>query len=69
MMTLPGDAVRIPYVADVNHEVVEEVGRPQPLEVAQNDLFGRVVVRNPLVDDGGSAGPPSGCNTGRYSAR
>src|SRR5439155_8379281 len=43
-------------VAHVDPEVVEEVGRPQPLEVLEDDLFSAVVVRAPellgrLADD------------------
>ena len=35
-------------VLDADREVVEEVRRPQPLEVLADDLLGRLVVRHPL---------------------
>ena len=53
---LADDAVGEGVVAHVDPEVVEEVGRPQPLEVLEDDLFSAVVVRAPellgrLADD------------------
>ncbi len=36
-------------VADVDPEVVEEIGVPQPVEVVQDGLLARVVVVDPLV--------------------
>jgi hypothetical protein len=49
---LADHAVREAVVLDVDDEVVEEVRRIQPLEVADRRLLGLVVPRNPDVSDG-----------------
>ncbi len=46
---LADDAVRERVVLDPDGQVIEEVGRPQPLEVFANDLLGRLVVGHPPV--------------------
>ena len=53
---LADDAVREAVILDADREVVEEVRRPQALEVFADDLLGRFVVRNPLVVGSRSAG-------------
>ena len=45
---LADDAVGEPVILDPDRQVIEEVGRPQPLEVFANDLLDRLVVRHPL---------------------
>ena len=46
---LPDRAIREGVVGHFDGEVVEEVGRPQPLEVRQHRLLGRRVVPDELV--------------------
>ena len=54
---LADDAVRVAHIAHLDDEVVEEVRRPQPLEVGERRLLRGVVVREPLVRS--TAGCPS----------
>src|SRR6185295_1143028 len=46
---LPDGPIREGVVGHFNGEIVEEVGRPQPLEIRQHHLLGRRVVPDELV--------------------